>query len=120
MHMYHQLLKILAQPFVRLCFLRRTGAELVPERHNDFHGLGFRSLDKALHLPTHHQLCSMQLLQGELNLRCPQIQPATRGTGGPCSQDHRGRVHQTSLHSEPCSATMRVSVSSMRSRFQPM
>ena len=48
MHMYHQLLFVLAQPFVRLCFLRRTGVELVLERHNDFNGLGFRTLDKGV------------------------------------------------------------------------
>ena len=70
MHLHHQLLKILLQPFIRLCLLRRPGVQLVPERYDDFHELDFRTLDKALHVPTHHQLCSTQLLQGDLNLRC--------------------------------------------------
>ena len=78
---------------------------LVPERHNDFHDLDFRTLDKGLHLPTHHQLCSTPLLQGELNLRSI-CSAATRGLGGPLLQSSSWLAPQTSLHSEPCSASM--------------
>ena len=62
MQLYHQVLYVLLQPFVRQRFLCRSCVELVPERHYDFHELDFRTLDEALHLPTHHQLRSTQLL----------------------------------------------------------
>ena len=50
MHPYHQVLHVLLQPFVKLRVL------------------DIRTLNEALHLPTHHQLRSTQLLHSELNL----------------------------------------------------
>ena len=62
---------------------------------------------RLLRLPTHHQLCSTQLLQGELTA-VSRFKLRHEVLEVPLLQSPSWLVLQTSLHSEPCSALMSV------------